>query len=422
MTELKICSKLLGVFLLWMGSILLPAQAQPPLMISTDFEGGSARVVEIDSPARKIRITPGGAANRGWICWWYFRVDHAEPGKPLTVEVSASSEPTRNQGKLTQQPLAAGWCMPVQAAVSHDGVTWRHSAAGVRQGNSIRYEIVPEKSTLWLAWGPPFTSRDTTELIAKAKSTIPGSQEFQLAKSRGGRPVAGLKVNSKIDASQALPGVWIQARQHAWESGSSWVARGLVEWLATDDASAKWLRENAEIVVVPVMDVDNANTGNGGKEEDPRDHNRDWDDSPVYPEVRAAQQFLQTWSQAGRLDYFIDLHNPAPNDSRPFFFTGPPDLLSDRGCENRTLFLDIAHKHIQNPLSVEPNPRLTGPSYHPLWRKISGQWVTEHGNDHTVAVCLETSWNTSHSTTEGYLAVGGQLGEAISEYLRRRQK
>jgi hypothetical protein len=417
--------KLPGAFLLWLAGTLAPVQAQSSLSLmslSTDFEGGSAQVIEIDSPARKIHITPGGDATRGWICWWYFRLDNTQPGKPLTVEVSASNTPTRNQGKLTRQPLAAGWCLPQQAAVSHDGATWRHSAVGKREGNSIRYEIIPEKNTLWLAWGPPFTARDATELIAQAKSKIPGAQAFQLAQSRGGRPVTGLKVNASQDASAALPGVWIQARQHAWESGSSWVARGLVEWLATDDVSARWLRENTEIVVIPIMDVDNANTGNGGKEEDPRDHNRDWDVAPVYPEVTAAQQSLQNWSKAGRLDYFIDLHNPAPNDPRPFFFTGPPDLLSDRGRENRALFLDIAHKHIQNPLAVEPNPRLTGPSYHPLWRKISGQWVTDHGNDYTVAVCLETSWNTPHSTTEGYRAVGSQLGAAISEYLRRRRK
>jgi hypothetical protein len=221
---------------------------------------------------------------------------------------------------------------------------------------------------------------------------------------------------------QPLPAVWVQARQHAWESGSSWVARGLVEWLMAGEASAKWLRQNAEIVVIPIMDVDNVVSGHGGKEEEPRDHNRDWDDNPVFPEVAAAQRHLQQWATQGRLDFFIDLHNPAPNDPQPFFFCGPPDLLSDRGRDNRALFLDIAHQHIREPLAVEPNPRITGPSYHPLWRKISGQWVTDHGNDFTVAACLETSWNTPHSTTQGYRAVGQQLGAAIAEYLQRRKR
>jgi hypothetical protein len=120
------------------------------------------------------------------------------------------------------------------------------------------------------------------------------------------------------------------------------------------------------------------------------------------------------------LDVFIDLHNPAPNDARPFFFCGPPELLSEKGRDNRALFLGIAYKQIKGPLQVESSPHITGPSYHPLWRQISGQWVNEHGSPQTMATCLETSWNTPHSTTSGYRTVGAQLGAAISEYLQRR--
>ena len=96
--------------------------------------------------------------------------------------------------------------------------------------------------------------------------------------------------------------------------------RGLVEWLMAGDGAARWLTEHAEIVVVPIMDVDNVVTGNGGKEENPQDHNRDWDEAPVFPEVAAAQQFLKHGQRRAAWTFFIDLHNPAPNDPRPFFF------------------------------------------------------------------------------------------------------
>jgi hypothetical protein len=64
-----------------------------------------------------------------------------------------------------------------------------------------------------------------------------------------------------------------------------------------------------------------------------------------------------------------------------------------------------------------PKPRLSGPSYHPLWRQISGQRVNDPGNAHTPAICLETSWTTRHSTTEGYREVGKQLGKTVAAYL-----
>ncbi len=388
------------------------------LRVSTGFEGGSARVESVDQSARVIRFMPGGDPQRGWPCWWYLRVDGAAKSERLTLNLAGSDRPARNNGKDTGQPLAASWAMPARATFSTDGQTWRHSAPGKREGARMLYEVTGTGGPLWIAWGPPFTPRDTEALLATAQKSLRSAKPFELARTREGRPVRGLRVSEAT--APKPPGVWVQARQHAWESGSCWVARGFTEWLASDDASAHWLRGHAEIFIVPIMDVDNAATGNGGKEANPRDHNRDWDDKPVYPEVAAAQQRLRELAKENRLELFLDLHNPAPGDARPFFFVGPAELLTDSGRNNRTDFLGLARKRINGPLAVEEKARFTGPNYHPLWRQISGQWVNDHGNPHTVAACLETSWNTTHSTPEGYRTVGRQLGLAVADYLRRR--
>jgi hypothetical protein len=44
--------------------------------------------------------------------------------------------------------------------------------------------------------------------------------------------------------------------------------------------------------------------------------------------------------------------------------------------------------------------------------------VSEHANPDTVAACLETPWNTPHSTTDGYLDIGAKLGRAVADFLR----
>jgi hypothetical protein len=388
--------------------------------VRTDFEGASARLLDVDQDRRLIRFMPGGSPSRGWVCWWALKVEGAEPGETLSLELFPSDQPTRNQGKLTDKPLASPWSMPDRAAWSADGRNWLLSEPGVRTNGSIRYELSPTSDALWIAWGPMFTPKDTFDLFADVVKQLPNSRSWELARTLGDRPVLAWTSDLPHESSPR-PGVWIQARQHAWESGSSWVARGFLEWLSRQNEAACWLIENAEIVVVPIMDVDNVTTGNGGKEADPQDHNRDWTDRPLYPEVEAVQKFLQRWSEEGRLDVFIDLHNPSPGDKRPFFFFGPPERLSDLGRENRSLFLSIAQRQIHGPLPVQSTPRMTGPSYHPLWRQISGQWVSDHGNSHTLAGCLETSWNTPHSHTEGYRKVGEQLGETVVEYLHRRK-
>ncbi|MFM8891334.1 MAG: hypothetical protein ACKOTB_06865, partial [Planctomycetia bacterium] len=54
------------------------------LSVTAGFEGGSVSVLSIDDEAREVRFTPGGDANRGWPCGWYFQIDGLEPGKPVT--------------------------------------------------------------------------------------------------------------------------------------------------------------------------------------------------------------------------------------------------------------------------------------------------------------------------------------------------
>lgn len=389
------------------------------LRVRTDFEGGSARVAAVDQEARVIRFQPGGDPERGWPCWWSLRVEGVARGEKLILDLGGSDRPARNNGAPTGKPLSAVWAMPMRAAISTDGKTWGQTEPGRRDGARMRYEVTGTGDSLWFAWGPSFTPSDTEVLLAEAERTIPEAKSFELARTREGRSVRGLRVSAA--ATGGVPALWIQSRQHAWESGASWVARGLVEWLISAEADAIWLREHAELFIVPIMDVDNVATGNGGKEANPRDHNRDWDASPVYPEVAAAQQRLRAFAEAGRLALFIDLHNPAAGDSRPFFFTSSPEVLGELARENQSAFLKLATERINGPLAVEPVARLTGPKYHPLWRQISNAWVSAHGNPHTVAVCLETSWNTPHSTTEGYRTVGGQLGRTVVDYLRRRR-
>ena len=48
---------------------------------------------------------------------------------------------------------------------------------------------------------------------------------------------------------------------------------------------------------------------------------------------------------------------------------------------------------------------------------MSSGWARANGGGGTISVTLETAWNTPHSTVEGYLTVGAQLGRTLAEYL-----
>lgn len=355
------------------------------IAVKADFPGGSVRVEAIEGAT--IKVLPALHKDRGWTCWWYFKVEGATPGAALTVDVGGGV-----------------WATPSQAAISVDDRKWTSTSPGKRSKDRIAYDIQAPAAAFWLAWGPPFTLRHARELL--------GERAFELCKSRDGHSVPALRIKE----GEPKHAIWIQAGQHAWESGARWVGRGFFEWVTSDDPRAAALRKSTEIVYVPIMDVDNVERGAGGKQCKPQDHNRDWSDDPHWPEVRAAQAEIKTMGSRFRL--FIDLHNPGANEPRPYYFTSPPELLPEAGRRNLDRFLQASVAEITGPLKILEKTKESGKSYDKDWERISKNWVSTRMGEGVVAVTLETSWNTPNSTTEGYRQIGRELGLAIERYLR----
>ena len=348
-----------------------------------------------------VRIVPAPHPGRGWECWWYFKLEGIRPGETLTLDV----------GKGV-------WATPDQAMFSLDNKTWTHTAPGQRQKDRIVYQTRIDAVTAWFAWGPPFVLADARALLQRTVKQSPFARTFVLAKSRDGHAVPALRVAQPGVADAERAGIWIEARQHAWESGASWVCQGFVEWLVSADPRAQALRQHASITVAPIMDADNVQRGAGGKNQTPQDHNRDWSDAPHWPEVRAAQARIKALDAAGRFDVFVDLHNPSASDREPYFYIAPRTLMSDGQRHRLDLFLAAAKTEMTGPLSYTGKTIESGEKYDRNWQFISKNWVTRHTRDHVVAVTLETAWNTPRSTAEGYQRVGRELGLAIERYLR----
>ena len=411
----------------FLTAFLLLAAAHSQLMaddltVTSDFEGASVRNVQIDDAVRSISFMPGGDPIRGWPCWWYFRVNGIVPGETITLKLCGSTATVETPGAALGKPLAPAWAMPVQATFSTDGESWLHTENGKRQDEWMIYTLKPTAKSVFVAWGPPYTPSTAAKFVRAMSEKSPHAKATELCRSRGDRVVPMLHVHEGERTKEQRFGVWVQARQHAWESGSSWVAQGFAEWLLGDNADAAWLRQHAEVFIVPIMDVDNAATGNGGKDAIPHDHNRDWSDQPHWNETIAAQKRVTDLIDANRMDVFLDLHNPAPGDPT-FFYILSNDLMPETMIAPRDRFIELAYARISKikPLIPMSNkPKVTGPNYHPLWRNISSNWVAMHGNPHTVSLCLETIWNYQNSTSDGYRAVGSNLASAVREYLAER--
>jgi hypothetical protein len=404
-----------GIFL---GCYSTALGSDLPLQVISDFPGGSATVLGIEQDNNTVHIKPAGDPNHGWPCWWYFRLDGVDTNKPLVLEVTANQGVVQTGTPGKTRKLPADFSLPEYAAISTDGTNWEHTGRGERQGGHSVYRINAASSTLWLAWGPPFTLKEDNQLIQNTCAHCPNAKSFVLAHTRGGRPVPGVRISQPGATDGPRYSVWIQARQHAWESGSSWVARGFADWLVSNDPAAESLRKKADIVIIPVMDVDSVETGQGGKEQIPHDQDEDWSPTPYFPEVMAGMRSLSALAKADRLDLFLDLHNPGYGARDIDFYLPAGPLLFPARVGNDENFFKIVKEQMTGAIKFNGRIGPDGKTYDPVVDTSVDTWAAAQCQAHAISFTMEVPWNISAGTQDGYMNVGAQLGRSIELYLQ----
>jgi hypothetical protein len=124
--------------------------------------------------------------------------------------------------------------------------------------------------------------------------------------------------------------IWLMARQHSWESGTSWVAEGLLRFLLSQEPEARRLRRENIVKLIPICDPDGVVRGGVRFNKYGYDLNRNWDtaDPKKMPEIASQRKAILGWVDSGRpIHLFLTLHNTESVD----YIDGPltaggPDL------------------------------------------------------------------------------------------------
>jgi hypothetical protein len=105
-------------------------------------------------------------------------------------------------------------------------------------------------------------------------------------------PVLTITDPSVADGGKKV--VWLMARQHAWETGTSWVADGAVRFLLSNEAEAARIKRSTVFKVIPLFDVDGAVEGAVRFNLNGYDNNRNWDiaDAKLMPEISSIRKAL----------------------------------------------------------------------------------------------------------------------------------
>jgi hypothetical protein len=286
-----------------LGGVRRAGAAPGELKVDCAFPGGNIVLDSIDgatvSVRQDLRDTSGD-----WF-YWHFRVRGAA-GRQLTFRFTRSA--------------VVGARGP---ALSLDkGLTWEWLGAADAGSSSFTYAFPPNAEEVRFCVTIPYLETNLRAFLARYRGNR-FLRTGELCRTAKGRVVELLEAGA-LD-SEACPIVLLTARHHACESIASFALEGLLAAVLDGGEPGDWFRRNIHFVAVPFVDKDGVEDGDQGKNRRPRDHNRDYSGSSIYPSVAAIRRLAESWP-AGRLRIALDLHCPwlrGPGHEEIHFVGGP---------------------------------------------------------------------------------------------------
>jgi hypothetical protein len=298
-------------------AMVLPLACHAAARITWQFDGGSLDRVEQTAPDR-FRLFVNGQTDQDGrnrqASWYYFRVD----GAPLTT---LTLDMVGLPGEYNYQPNRGAITRDTPPVISYDAKTWSHLEDFEYDGAEphLRLRIRPKHARFWIAHTPPYTLTDL-ERLRRAVRGNPAAREQVIGKSVEGRDL----LLWTIGAPASKRNVWLMFRQHAWESGSSWVGDAAVRALLADPR----LGDRVLWHILPLADPDGVAHGGVRFNRNGFDLNRNWDvtDALRMPEITAQRKAILDWRAAGNsIDFFLSLHNTETNE----YLEGPAGAFAD---------------------------------------------------------------------------------------------
>lgn len=305
------------------------------IRVRSNFEGGSIGAVQAVSPTH-LRCAVRGQADKDrrnrQASWYYFELTDL-PRTPVTIDLVDIA------GEYDYRAPAYAITKGTRPVYSSDNRNWRHftgeQISWSEAGLTIRF--TPERGRLFIAHVPPYTNRQLAALL-DAHRRSPYLERETIGRTVERRDMLLLTVTNPAVPDARKKALWLMFRQHAWESGSSWVADGAIRFLLSDDPGAARLRDAAVWKIFPMADPDGVAAGRVRYNANGYDLNRNWDtiDPVKMPEIAAQRKAILDWVDAGRrVDLFLSLHNTESGE-----YLQAPSAYRDLGVRALKLLTD----------------------------------------------------------------------------------
>jgi len=110
--------------------------------------------------------------------------------------------------------------------------------------------------------------------------------------------------------AKAKKGIFISARVHPGESNSSWMMKGLIDYLVSKSPEARALRDNFVFKIVPILNPDGVINGNYRCSLSGEDLNRRWKvpSRTLHPVNFAVKKLIRSFMKEREILMYLDLH------------------------------------------------------------------------------------------------------------------
>ena len=209
--------------------------------------------------------------------------------------------------------------------------------------------------------------------------------------------------------------VFVRARAHPWESGSNWVAQGLVQRLLKDDDDAKRFLRVYSVNLLPMANKDGVARGGTRFNLRGKDLNRNWDkpaDPALVPENAALEQWLERQIASGRRPHLaVELHN---DGNGRLHISRPPVPTLDRHLARMAILEEL----------LRAKTWFTEGATNTAFRNsgtLGDGWLERYGID---AVVHEFNCNwveglKDYSSSAHWMDYGAKLAEVFHDYFVR---
>lgn len=199
--------------------------------------------------------------------------------------------------------------------ISRDGILWAYEPDSVSFDFTNRkyfvYRFSADEDKVFFSFALPYGYRHY-ELFLESVKANPNVKSQILSKTANGRDVPLLVIGQ----DNRLGDIVLSCRHHCCESTASYAIEGIVTYVLNHAEMFTGYRFH----ILPFADLDGVEAGDQGKCRIPHDHNRDYIDAPIYPEIRDWMTYVRSLNVIAGFDFHCPWKWGGENDQTYFVY------------------------------------------------------------------------------------------------------